>query len=91
MRELLLQTARVVIRSCLPEDCGELSHVTRTLDAFLDTFSADWTIIMAYKRTKSLRCVQFVDAREESETQDPFFKRCCSTKRRNSLPVAEIY
>ncbi|KAG2982179.1 hypothetical protein PC120_g24692 [Phytophthora cactorum] len=78
MREFLLPlllSARVVTRYCLPEGCGELPHVTRKLDALLNTFSANWTIVTAYKRTESLRCVQYVAAREVPETQDQFYKR----------------
>jgi hypothetical protein len=71
----LLQTARAVTRHCLPDGCGELPHVTQQLDALIDSFSADWTVVTAYKRTHSLRCVQYVAAREPPETQDPFFKR----------------
>ncbi|KAL4172424.1 hypothetical protein KRP22_007588 [Phytophthora ramorum] len=72
---LLLQSVRVVAHYCLPKDCGELPHVSRQLDAFLDSFSTDWTVLTAYKRFKSLRCVQYVAARAVPEIQDPFFKR----------------
>ncbi|KAE9046063.1 hypothetical protein PR001_g1815 [Phytophthora rubi] len=72
---LLLQTARVATRYCLPNGHGELPHVMQLLDAYLDSFSASWTIVTAYERTKSLRCVQFVAARELAEVQDPFYKR----------------
>ncbi|KAH7460853.1 uncharacterized protein KRP23_14559 [Phytophthora ramorum] len=72
---LLLQSVRVVAHYCLPKDCGELPHVPRQLDAFLDSFSTDWTVLTAYKRLKSLRCVQYVAARAVPEIQDPFFKR----------------
>ncbi|KAL3662145.1 hypothetical protein V7S43_012946 [Phytophthora oleae] len=71
----MLQAARVVTRYCLPEGSGDLPHVSRQLDAYLDTFSANWTIVTAYKRTGSLRFVQFVASRESAETQDPFFKQ----------------
>ncbi|OWZ23970.1 hypothetical protein PHMEG_0001055 [Phytophthora megakarya] len=71
----LLQSARIATRYCLPEGIRELPHVTSQIDAYLDTFSADWTIIRAYKHTESLRCVQYVAARELPETQDPFYKR----------------
>ncbi|KAG6590841.1 uncharacterized protein IUM83_19097 [Phytophthora cinnamomi] len=71
----LLRSARVVSRYCLPQGGGELPHVTRLLDAYLDTISAYWTLVTAYRRTKSLLCVRFVAARESAESQDPFYKR----------------
>ncbi|RLN96148.1 hypothetical protein BBJ28_00013346 [Nothophytophthora sp. Chile5] len=72
----LLATARVVSRYCLPE--GELSHVTRLLDAFLDNFSAkwtvaEWTVAESYKRTGSLRLMQYIAARQPAANMDPFY------------------
>ncbi|RLN86848.1 hypothetical protein BBJ28_00023158, partial [Nothophytophthora sp. Chile5] len=67
----LLATARVVSRYCLPE--GELSNVTRLLDAFLDNFSAKWTVAESYKRTGSLRLMQYIAARQPAADIDPFY------------------
>ncbi|KAK1944398.1 hypothetical protein P3T76_004310 [Phytophthora citrophthora] len=71
----MLQAARLVTRYCLPEGSGDLPYVTQQLDAYLDIFSSNWTIVKAYQRTRNLRCVQFVATRESAETLDLFFKR----------------
>ncbi|OWZ01784.1 LOW QUALITY PROTEIN: hypothetical protein PHMEG_00026769 [Phytophthora megakarya] len=71
---LPLQTA-CCLRYCLPDNIGDLPHVTRQISAFLDTFSADWTMLIAYRKTRSFLWVKFVAARELPETQDPFYKR----------------
>ncbi|OWY97805.1 hypothetical protein PHMEG_00031575 [Phytophthora megakarya] len=61
-------------RYCLPEGVDDLPHVTLQNAEFLDTFSST-TIVRAYKRTGSLRCIQYVASHELPETQDPFYKR----------------
>ncbi|RLN79578.1 hypothetical protein BBJ28_00004321 [Nothophytophthora sp. Chile5] len=68
----LLAAARVVSRYCLPE--GELSHVTRLLDAFLDEFSAKWSLAQSYKQTSSLRLMQYIAARHPAADMDPFYR-----------------
>ncbi|OWY97551.1 LOW QUALITY PROTEIN: hypothetical protein PHMEG_00031894 [Phytophthora megakarya] len=52
-----------------------LLQTARVIAEFLDTFSSTTTIVRAYKRTGSLRCIQYVAFRELLETQDPFYKR----------------
>ncbi|RLN32401.1 hypothetical protein BBJ28_00018241 [Nothophytophthora sp. Chile5] len=69
----LLAAARVVSRYCLPE--GELSDVTRLLDAFLDEFSCKWTLAESYKKTSSLRLMQYIAARQPATGMDPFYGR----------------
>ncbi|RLN91435.1 hypothetical protein BBJ28_00026043 [Nothophytophthora sp. Chile5] len=69
----LLAAARVVSRYCLPE--GELSHVTRLLDAFLDEFSSKWTLVQSCKQTSSLRLMRYIAARQPATGMDPFYRR----------------
>ncbi|RLN91952.1 hypothetical protein BBJ28_00018486 [Nothophytophthora sp. Chile5] len=69
----LLAAARVVSRYCLP--AGELSHVTRLLDAFLDEFSDKWTLVQSYKQTSSLHLMQYIAARHPATEMDPFYGR----------------
>ncbi|RLN91925.1 hypothetical protein BBJ28_00026441 [Nothophytophthora sp. Chile5] len=69
----LLAAARVVSRYCLPE--GELSDVTRLLDAFLDEFSSKWTLAQSYKQTTNLRLMQYTAARHPAIEMDPFYGR----------------
>ncbi|RLN96149.1 hypothetical protein BBJ28_00013347 [Nothophytophthora sp. Chile5] len=69
----LLAAARVVSRYCLPE--GELTDVTRLLDAFLDEFSCKWTLAESYKQTSSLRLMQYIAARHPAAEMDPFYGR----------------
>ncbi|KAE9333625.1 hypothetical protein PF008_g14357 [Phytophthora fragariae] len=45
------------------------------LNDFLDDFSADCTIADAYKRTNSVRLMQYVAAREDPDEMDPFYRR----------------
>ncbi|KAG3117492.1 hypothetical protein PI124_g4202 [Phytophthora idaei] len=69
----VLTAASVVTRFCLPD--GELPHVARLLDAFLDTNSPKWSLARSYKRTGSLRLMQYIAARAPADTLDPFFRR----------------
>jgi hypothetical protein len=74
VEELPLLTApRVVTRLCLPD--GELPHIARLIDAFLDTFSSKWALARSYKRAGSLRLLQYIAAREPAHTMDPFYRR----------------
>ncbi|RLN78223.1 hypothetical protein BBJ28_00011392 [Nothophytophthora sp. Chile5] len=68
----LLTAPQIVRRHCLPE--GELSHVTRLLDAFLDEFSCKWTLVQSYEQTCSLRLMQYIAARQSSADLDPFYR-----------------
>ncbi|RLN80470.1 hypothetical protein BBJ28_00001326 [Nothophytophthora sp. Chile5] len=69
----LLAAARVVSRFCLPD--GELSDVTRLLDAFLDEFSVKWTLVQSYKQTSSLRLMRYIAARHPATEVGPFYRR----------------
>ncbi|RLN06768.1 hypothetical protein BBJ28_00015529 [Nothophytophthora sp. Chile5] len=73
----LLASASVVGRYCLPDGCGELPHVTRRIDAFLSVLSPSWTLTESYKRTGSLRLLQYLAARESKASVgvDPFYRR----------------
>ncbi|KAG3024020.1 hypothetical protein PC120_g7254 [Phytophthora cactorum] len=70
---LVLTSARVVARSCLAD--GELPHVVHRLNDFLDDFSADCTVVDAYKRTGSVRLMQYVAAREDPDEMNTFYRR----------------
>ncbi|RLN86493.1 hypothetical protein BBJ28_00003703 [Nothophytophthora sp. Chile5] len=68
----LLTAARVVSRYCLPE--GELPHVTRLVDAFLDELSSKWTLVQSSKRTGRRRLMQYIAARQAATTMDPLYR-----------------
>ncbi|RLN90744.1 hypothetical protein BBJ28_00010028 [Nothophytophthora sp. Chile5] len=69
----LLASVRALSRYCLPD--VELPHVTHSLDALLDDFSSNLTIAESYKRTDSLRFMQYIAARGSKEAMDPFYRR----------------
>ncbi|GMF36208.1 unnamed protein product [Phytophthora lilii] len=69
----VLTSAQVVANYCLPD--GHLPHVVLRLNDLLDDFSADCTIADAYKRTHSLRLVQYVAAREDPDEMNSFYRR----------------
>lgn len=69
----LLAAARVVTRFCLPDE--EVPYVVQLLDAFLDTFSSKWTLARSYKRTGSLRLMQYIAARAPADSLGPFYRR----------------
>ncbi|KAG6590865.1 Extracellular signal-regulated kinase 1 [Phytophthora cinnamomi] len=69
----LLTAVRLVTRFCVGDD--DLPHVARLVDAFLDSFSSRWTLARSYKRTGSLRLMQYIAARQPAETMDPFYRR----------------
>ncbi|KAG7383357.1 hypothetical protein PHYPSEUDO_003737 [Phytophthora pseudosyringae] len=68
----VLAKVRLLGRHCLN---GEMPHVLLTIDAMLDDFSAGRKAHEVYKRTRSLRCMQYVAAREPFEELDPFYRR----------------
>ncbi|KAG7383356.1 hypothetical protein PHYPSEUDO_003736 [Phytophthora pseudosyringae] len=68
-----LTSVRVVTTCCLPD--GELPHVLMCLNDLLDDFSADVTIIDAYKRTGGVRFMQYVAAREDPDEMNAFYRR----------------
>ncbi|KAL4102350.1 hypothetical protein PRIC1_006095 [Phytophthora ramorum] len=69
----LLTSAHIVTSFCMPD--GELPHVMLRLNDFLDDFSADCTIVDAYRRTSSLGFMQYVAAREDPQEMNPFYRR----------------
>ncbi|KAG6590842.1 uncharacterized protein IUM83_19096 [Phytophthora cinnamomi] len=69
----MLTSARVVTNCCLPH--GELPHVMSLVNEFLDDFSTDCTITDAYKRTNSVRFMQYVAVREDPDEMNPFYRR----------------
>ncbi|RLN68953.1 hypothetical protein BBJ28_00021709, partial [Nothophytophthora sp. Chile5] len=69
----LLASVRALGRYCLPG--VELPHVAHSLDALLDDFSSNLTITESYKRTGSLRFMQYIAARRSKEALDPFYRR----------------
>ncbi|KAE9347185.1 hypothetical protein PF008_g7937 [Phytophthora fragariae] len=69
----LLTAARLVARTCFGGN--DLPNVARLLDEFLDAFSSKWTLARSYKRTGSLRLMQYIAAREPVERLDPFYRR----------------
>lgn len=68
----LLTKVRVVGRHCLS---SEMPHVLLAIDSLLDDFSAGKKAHEVYKRTGSLRLMQYVAAREPFEEMDPFYRR----------------
>ncbi|KAG2996327.1 hypothetical protein PC120_g21527 [Phytophthora cactorum] len=68
----VLTKVRVVGRHCLK---GEMPHVLLAIDALLDDFSAGQKAHDIYKRTGSLRLMQYVAAREPIEETNPFYRR----------------
>ncbi|GMF41367.1 unnamed protein product [Phytophthora fragariaefolia] len=68
----LLTKVQVVGRHCLS---FEMPHILLAIDALLDDFSTGQKAHEVYKRTHSLRFMQYVAAREPFEEMDPFFRR----------------
>ncbi|OWZ23981.1 hypothetical protein PHMEG_0001066 [Phytophthora megakarya] len=68
----VLTKVRIVGRHCLH---GEMPHILLNIDALLDDFSAGKKAHEVYKRTGSLRFMQYVAAREPLEEMDPFFRQ----------------
>ncbi|POM57886.1 Hypothetical protein PHPALM_37543, partial [Phytophthora palmivora] len=62
-----------VIRERLHTRGIDLGHVSRAIDDFVNELSRDWSLEDAYKKTKSLRCMQYFAAREPKELQ-PFYQ-----------------
>ncbi|KAL4110076.1 hypothetical protein PRIC1_001769 [Phytophthora ramorum] len=63
----LLTVVRFVVRERLQADGMELPHVWRGIDDFLSELPRAWPLAEAYLRTGSLRCMQYVAAREPKE------------------------
>ncbi|KAG7389832.1 hypothetical protein PHYPSEUDO_009345 [Phytophthora pseudosyringae] len=76
-RHLLLTSARVVSRYCLPTYGCELPHVTQRIDAFLDVFSRSWNFAEAFSSCGSLHLMRYVASKEEvaPHPMDPFHRR----------------
>jgi hypothetical protein len=60
----LLAAVRVVVRDCLRSRGVELVHVSLAIDDLLNDLPREWTLDEAYQKTGSLRCMQYVAARE---------------------------
>ncbi|KAL3656486.1 hypothetical protein V7S43_018633 [Phytophthora oleae] len=69
----VLTSARCLVKHCLPD--GKLPHIVYRVNEFLDDFSIDWTIIDAYKRTGTVRFMQYVAAREDPNEMNAFYCR----------------
>ncbi|KAG2765234.1 hypothetical protein Pcac1_g23259 [Phytophthora cactorum] len=61
---LLLTAVQFVTRECLHARGIELEHVSRAIDDYVNELPRDWSLEDAYKKTGSLRCMQYVAARE---------------------------
>ncbi|POM66369.1 Hypothetical protein PHPALM_17773, partial [Phytophthora palmivora] len=70
---ILLTAVQFVIRERLHTRGIDLGHVSRAIDDFVNELSRDWSLEDAYKKTKSLRCMQYFAAREPKELQ-PFYQ-----------------
>ncbi|GMF10911.1 unnamed protein product [Phytophthora lilii] len=60
----LLTVVHFVVRECLHTRGIEIAHVSRTIDDFLNDLPQYWSLEEAYKRTGSLRCMQYFASRE---------------------------
>ncbi|KAF1791640.1 Ankyrin repeat-containing domain [Phytophthora cactorum] len=72
---MLLTSAQIIGRYCLPTYCGELPHVTQCIDAFLDVFSPLWNFAEIFSKCGSLHLMQYVANKEPSRSMDPFYRR----------------
>ncbi|RLN54196.1 hypothetical protein BBJ28_00025864 [Nothophytophthora sp. Chile5] len=69
----LLTAVRVACHNCLAVQHGDLPHVTRCIDAFLDDLSPKWTLATAYAKSPRLRLLQLLAAREPVD-MDPSYR-----------------
>ncbi|RLN91825.1 hypothetical protein BBJ28_00005519 [Nothophytophthora sp. Chile5] len=70
-----LTIVRLVCRECLPTSGGDLPHVARLLDAFLEEFSDTLTLTRGYLLSPGgLRLLQYLAAHERPTT-DPILHR----------------
>jgi hypothetical protein len=65
----LLTVVRFVVRERLQSSGIELPHVWRGIDNFVSGIPQAWPLAQAYLRTGSLRCLQYVAAREPKEAR----------------------
>lgn len=70
----LLTVVRFVVRERLQMGEIDLPHVWRSIDDFLSDLPRGWPLAEAYLRTGSLRCMQYVAARESKEVQHPSYR-----------------
>ncbi|KAL3664890.1 hypothetical protein V7S43_010068 [Phytophthora oleae] len=68
----LFTAVSIVCRECLASRRGDLPHVARSIDGYLDTVSTKWTVATGYAHS-SLRLLQFLSARESPEL-DPSYR-----------------
>ncbi|KAG7402282.1 hypothetical protein PHYBOEH_003541 [Phytophthora boehmeriae] len=69
----ILSSVQVVASHYLPD--GGVPHILHVINDFLDDFSVDCTIVDGYKRTHSLRFVQYIAAREDPQEMNVFYRR----------------
>lgn len=66
---LLLTVVQFVVRKCIHARGIELGHVSLAIDDFLNEIPQGWSLDEAYKRTGSLRCMQYLAACGPEELQ----------------------
>ncbi|KAE8969363.1 hypothetical protein PF011_g26835 [Phytophthora fragariae] len=59
----LLTVVRLVVGKCIHARGIEMEHVSLSIDDFLNQLPREWSLDEAYKRTGSLRCMQYLAAR----------------------------
>ncbi|KAE8997458.1 hypothetical protein PR003_g20418 [Phytophthora rubi] len=59
----LLTVVRLVVGKCIHTRGIEMEHVSLSIDDFLNELPLEWSLDEAYKRTGSLRCMQYLAAR----------------------------
>ncbi|ETL26625.1 hypothetical protein L916_19721 [Phytophthora nicotianae] len=72
---MLLTSAQIISKYCLPTHSRELPHVTKSIDAFLDVFSPSWSFAEIFSKSGSLHLMQYVSSKEPSRSMDPFYRR----------------
>ncbi|KAG7381439.1 hypothetical protein PHYPSEUDO_006017 [Phytophthora pseudosyringae] len=69
----LFTAVSVICRECLASRGGDLPHVTRSIDEYMDSVSFKWTVATGYAHSPSLRLLQFLSAREPARL-DPSYR-----------------
>ncbi|GMF28986.1 unnamed protein product [Phytophthora fragariaefolia] len=65
----LLTAVQFVVRECIHVRGIEVAHVSLAIDDFLSELPRDWSLEEVFKRTDSLRCMQYLAAREPRRSQ----------------------
>jgi ankyrin repeat protein len=63
----LFTAVSLVCRECLSSRGGDLPHVARSIDEYVDTLSLKWTVATGYAYAPSLRLLKFLAAREPAD------------------------